>query len=173
MNTQKVVSTVRKNCTLMVLLCAIIALVLSACGQNTVAGQSPAQTATEETLPIPTGPEGSRSISPTPGSVESFWPDMAGVSWGPNTTYLGTSEVSPIYSPGPKAGDINAVGKEGGKCIVVYAKTRGDGADRFGVFVYVEYKLQGQDMMWGFGKDNVDADASDQFVRHFDAYCNR
>lgn len=168
MNTQEVESSVRKNRTLMALLFAIIALVLPACGQDMVAGQSTAQSA-PDTLPVPTGPEGSRSISPTSGSVASFWSEMAGVSWGPNTTYLGTSEVSPIYSPAPSAGDIDAVGKLGDRCIVAYAKTRGDGAERFGVVVYLEYR----DMMWGFGKDNVDADTSDQFVRYFSPYCFR
>jgi hypothetical protein len=144
----------------------ITALVVSACGHDTVAGQSTAQSASKESLPVPTAPAGSYSITPTPGTAKALWAEMAGVSWGPNTTYGGASKVSPIYSPKSSTGNIDAVGREGNKCVVAYAAARGVNP-RFGVVVYLEYDGQ----LWGFGKDNVDYNDSDLFVGNYDPYC--
>ena len=133
MNTQEVVSGGRKTLVLMALVVAIAALVLSACGHGTVAGQATAPTAAGPTLAM-------TSIKPTT-AFDSIPVSENPFMWVTSTPYSGDFDVADLdlklMNPIAEVQDhVEAVANLGSHCTVVIMKYMGVPPETFGVVVY-------------------------------------
>lgn len=147
MNAQEVVP-IRKGRFVMTGIAIIIALVVAACGNDTVNGQqtatpmaSPSDSTVVTTTPaMPRAKQGNYETiyAPFRGTIESVWSELAGEKIARPEFLAGVNVEGPFYGPSVTAGNWNAATRVNNKCVAVFTKGMDGSNESLITNLYVE-----------------------------------